>query len=91
MLVTKDAMLKEVVDGMTTTRCSFSMCNPPFFSSAEEKLGGSTPHCDRPAPSTFSSGTGGETVTEGGEVGFVRRMIEDSLELGERVRQAGAI
>lgn len=88
-LVSEDAMLKEVVDP-ETTHYAFSMCNPPFFKSEEEKLGGLSSHGDlRPLPSTFSTGTEKETTTEGGEVEFVKRMIEDSLTLRDRIRQVG--
>ena len=78
-------MLKEVVC-QGSQHYAFSMCNPPFFRSVEERLGALTSHSShRPPPATFSSGTDQETVTEGGEVGFVKRMIEDSMELRDRV------
>lgn len=79
-------MLKEVVEP-SVPQYAFSMCNPPFFESEGDRLGevGSR-GSQRPVPCTFSSGSTGETVTEGGEVGFVRRMIEDSLEMRDRVQ-----
>ena len=40
----------------------------------------------RPAPPTFSTGSEGETVVEGGEVEFVRRIINDSLVLKTKIR-----
>ena len=85
-LVAKDSMLKDVMDP-PPTRYDFTMSNPPFFKDEKERLGGLGSSCGvRPVPSTFSTGTGQETVTEGGEVGFVQRMIEDSLELRDRIR-----
>ena len=39
----------------------------------------------RPAPPTFNTGCEGETVTEGGELGFVRRIIHDSLILRTQI------
>lgn len=63
------------------------MCNPPFFKDREERYGGGATHSElRPPPGTFSSGTLGETVTAGGEVEFVKRIIRDSLTLRKRVR-----
>ena len=82
-LVSKNAMLEEVVRP-TSMQYAFTMCNPPFFESERERLGGLG---DRPAPATFCSGTEEETVTEGGEVGFVKKMIQESMELKGRVRQ----
>ncbi|KAF7595263.1 hypothetical protein BBP40_006763 [Aspergillus hancockii] len=62
----------------------FTMCNPPFYTSREELIS-SAQAKERPP---FSSCTGAdvEMVTEGGEVAFVSRMIEDSLRLREKVR-----
>lgn len=77
-------MLKEVVDP-NVSHYAFSMCNPPFFKSKEERLGG-TSDITRPPPATVNSGTESETVVKGGEVQFVKRMIEDSLELRDRVK-----
>ena len=79
-------MLKNAIE-TSVSQYSFTMCNPPFFKNKKDKFGDLTSHSSkRPAPSTFSSGAEVETITEGGEVGFVERIIEDSLELRERIR-----
>ncbi|XP_748950.2 DUF890 domain protein [Aspergillus fumigatus Af293] len=59
------------------------MCNPPFYSSREEMIA-SAEAKERPP---FSACTGDEVemVTEGGEIAFVHRMIEESLHLRKRV------
>jgi 23S rRNA A1618 N6-methylase RlmF len=54
----------------------FCMCNPPFFSSLEEKSEN---------PKAVCNATTGELVTEGGELAFIFKMIEDSLILRERI------
>ena len=78
-------MIKEALDP-SVPRYAFSMCNPPFFESEQDKLGAASSRgSQRPLPHTFSSGSTEETVTEGGEVGFVSQMIKDSLDLRERV------
>jgi methyltransferase len=84
--VSPSTILSGAVDD--TVRYSFCMCNPPFFKDGEERYGGgaNTRSELRPPPGTFSSGTLGETVTEGGEVEFVRKIIHDSLALRDRVR-----
>ena len=78
-------MLKEVVVS-TDRRYSFTTCNPPFFGSEGERLGGGLSRPHRPAPPTFSRGAKKEMVTEGGEVEFIRRIVVDSIELKDRVR-----
>ncbi|KAL3471817.1 hypothetical protein BJX99DRAFT_15390 [Aspergillus californicus] len=64
-------------------RLDFTMCNPPFYSSRDE-LVASAREKDRPP---FSACTGAEVemVTSGGEVSFVSRMIEESVQLREKI------
>ncbi|KAF4170252.1 hypothetical protein CNMCM6936_003440 [Aspergillus lentulus] len=64
-------------------RLDFTMCNPPFYASREEMVA-SAEAKERPP---FSACTGAEVemVTEGGEIAFVYRMVEESLRLRERV------
>ena len=65
----------------------FCMCNPPFFKDREEMLGLSTSRTGhRPIPHTQNTGNETETITEGGEIEFVKRIISDSLKLGTRIR-----
>ncbi|KAJ5775742.1 uncharacterized protein N7511_000753 [Penicillium nucicola] len=62
----------------------FTMCNPPFYTSRDELIQ-SAEQKSRPA---FSACTGAEVemVTRGGEVAFVKRMIEESLVLHDRIQ-----
>ena len=64
----------------------FCMCNPPFFGDGEERYGGVARSGSRPVPSTVSTGDVCETITAGGEVVFVQRIIRDSLKLRTTVR-----
>eukprot|EP00731_Ephydatia_muelleri_P035329 Em0114g13a len=64
----------------------FCMCNPPFFGDGEERYGGVARSGSRPVPSTVSTGDVCETITAGGEVEFVQRIIRDSLKLRTTVR-----
>ena len=85
-LVSDEVMLKEILDP-SVKQYSFTMCNPPFFASEKERFGELGSHSgQRPSPSTFSSGTTKEVVTEGGEVGFIQKIIRDSLELKDRIK-----
>ncbi|KAI9037421.1 DUF890 domain protein [Aspergillus affinis] len=70
-------------DRLGVDRLDFTMCNPPFYASRDELIS-SAEAKERPP---FSACTGAEIemVTGGGEVAFVSRMIEESLELRESV------
>ncbi|KAL2847437.1 hypothetical protein BJY01DRAFT_262995 [Aspergillus pseudoustus] len=67
-----------------TERLDFTMCNPPFYSSREEMVT-SAEEKERPP---FSACTGAEVemVTSGGEISFVSRMIEGSIQLREKIQ-----
>ncbi len=65
----------------------FCMCNPPFFKDKEERTGLSvTRSGHRPVPQTQNTGNETETITEGGELKFVERIIIDSLKLRMKIR-----
>lgn len=55
---------------------SFTMCNPPFFSDISEA-------CQNPNGTCTASDH--EAVTDGGEEGFVRKMIQESTEFPTKV------
>lgn len=60
------------------------MCNPPFYDSAASLLASAA--AKTLPPSSACTGTPGEMVYEdGGELGFARRMLEESLVFRERV------
>ncbi|KAL2002202.1 hypothetical protein VTN02DRAFT_425 [Thermoascus thermophilus] len=65
-------------------RLDFTMCNPPFYESQEEMVASAEAKARPP----FSACTGAEVemVTSGGEIAFVSRMIEESLQLRNRVQ-----
>ncbi|KAE8360555.1 DUF890 domain protein [Aspergillus caelatus] len=71
------------LDKLEVEGLDFTMCNPPFYTSREE-LVSSAQAKERPP---FSACTGAEVemVTQGGEVAFVSRMIEESLGLRQKV------
>lgn len=63
------------------------MCNPPFYSSQAEieQLAGDKDF----APHAVCTGSENEMITQGGEVAFVSRMIEESVAYGQRIRYGG--
>lgn len=62
----------------------FTMCNPPFYTSIDDMLVSAKKKSVPPL--SACTGSTGEMVTEGGEVAFVGRMIDESLALRDRVR-----
>ncbi|KAH8348908.1 hypothetical protein KR084_012390 [Drosophila pseudotakahashii] len=66
----------------------FCLCNPPFFdSNLPHPFGGNTRNPERrPAPNNARTGSQEELTCEGGEVQFVQRIIDESLENKMRVR-----
>ncbi|KAJ5794789.1 hypothetical protein N7457_001388 [Penicillium paradoxum] len=62
----------------------FTMCNPPFYTTRDELVQSAEQKNRIP----FSACTGAEVemVTNGGEVAFVKKMIEESLMLRDRIQ-----
>lgn len=65
-------------------KLDFTMCNPPFYSSAED-LAVSSAGKSGP-PSAVCTGAEIEMICPGGDAGFVLRMVEESRELKDTVR-----
>ena len=69
---------------LTNGSIDFTMCNPPFYSSTSDLLASASSK-SRP-PYSACTGAEVEMVTSGGELAFVKRMIEESQQLRERVQ-----
>ena len=71
------------------TSYDFCMCNPPFFQDSVDREGdrsnrtGTRPSPPNPPTSKMADH---ETVTKGGEVEFVGRILADSLKLCTKIR-----
>jgi len=64
-------------DQITASRVDFVMCNPPFFSSREDMLATYTNKA-RPPPAVCT-GADVEMITEGGDEGFILRIVNESV------------
>lgn len=62
----------------------FVMCNPPFYTSAED-MAASNDAKSR-APNAVCTGAEVEMICEGGDAGFVTRIVRESLILREKVQ-----
>jgi 23S rRNA (adenine1618-N6)-methyltransferase len=66
------------------------MCNPPFYSS-ESELQGNMEKIRKPEkrhlPNSINTGQLHESVfSDGGEVGFIKKMIDESIQIGKKIR-----
>ncbi|XP_065663992.1 RNA N6-adenosine-methyltransferase mettl16 [Hydra vulgaris] len=64
----------------------FTICNPPFFSEINDNIVSKNRTGHRPPPISQSTASDSESFTEGGEVEFVKRMIDESLLLKKKIR-----
>ncbi|XP_020284195.1 methyltransferase-like protein 16 isoform X2 [Pseudomyrmex gracilis] len=80
ILVNSDRIFKDVIED--DKFYDFSMCNPPFFESEgdDEKVEKAFP------PRNAPTGNEGELKIKGGEVAFVTKMIEESIEIRDRIK-----
>ncbi|KJZ79504.1 hypothetical protein HIM_00973 [Hirsutella minnesotensis 3608] len=72
------------IDDLGLDSIDFTMTNPPFYES-EDAMVQSSKSKSRP-PCTACTGSRTEMVVEGGEVAFVRRILNESLILRNRVQ-----
>jgi 23S rRNA (adenine1618-N6)-methyltransferase len=71
------------LDDLGIETADFTMCNPPFYTSKEDMH--NTWNKSEP-PSAACTGAEVEMITQGGDVGFVLRMIKESRSLSTRVQ-----
>nr|CAG4643884.1 EOG090X04JL [Lepidurus arcticus] len=65
----------------------FSMCNPPFFANEKDAISeNKSRKSNRHEPHSTPTGSLPETVVEGGEVAFVKTLIEESVQLKDQIR-----
>ncbi|KAG9585504.1 hypothetical protein KCU86_g15405, partial [Aureobasidium melanogenum] len=78
----EDALISPHAFGLD--KLDFTMCNPPFYSSAEDLAASSAGKSG--LPSAVCTGAEVEMICPGGDAGFVLRMVEESRELKHTVR-----
>ncbi|ETN37817.1 uncharacterized protein HMPREF1541_07440 [Cyphellophora europaea CBS 101466] len=71
---------------MGVHRVDFVMVNPPFYASAEEMR--ASARAKKRPPNSCCTGSEGEMICEGGEVGFVGRMIAESVAIRDAATMA---
>ncbi|VDN97245.1 unnamed protein product [Rodentolepis nana] len=81
--------LQQVFDNILPSQIIIDVviANPPFFENVVDAIGAdSTRSFARPPPKSTSSAARNESQTVGGEVGFARRLAEDSLRYRDNVK-----
>ncbi|KAH8681718.1 hypothetical protein BX600DRAFT_392618 [Xylariales sp. PMI_506] len=78
----KDPMIP--LDELNLTHIDFVMTNPPFYSSDSELL--ELAKQKSQPPNSACTGAPNEMVCDGGEVGFSKRILKESLVLQDRVQ-----
>lgn len=85
--VSDDTLLASAVD---KDRCyEFCMCNPPFYSCETEldpKIISHSRKLSRAPPHNAPTGSTLELASPGGEIGFIKRMLHDSMKLKNLIR-----
>ncbi|XP_023015508.2 U6 small nuclear RNA (adenine-(43)-N(6))-methyltransferase [Leptinotarsa decemlineata] len=82
--VEKDCLLQEVVHD---EEYDFCMCNPPFFGSTQELHPSfKSRNLSRPKPKNSFCASVNEVVVQGGEIDFITRLINESKQLGKKVK-----
>ncbi|KIJ61690.1 hypothetical protein HYDPIDRAFT_115472 [Hydnomerulius pinastri MD-312] len=78
-----EPILRPLQDDLSTV-FHFTMCNPPFYSSAEEVA--LSTEAKEHGPNAVCTGSENEMITPGGEVSFVSRIFTESLRHRTRCR-----
>ncbi|XP_046825269.1 U6 small nuclear RNA (adenine-(43)-N(6))-methyltransferase [Vespa crabro] len=78
--VDKNKILKETIEENETFH--FIMCNPPFFETEDT----SDKVIKQQPPRNAPTGSNKELSIEGGEKLFVTKMIEESIQIGEKIK-----
>ncbi|KAI1318164.1 Methyltransferase-like protein 16 [Mortierella claussenii] len=85
--IVKNASLKIFPDSLfpdNETRYDFCICNPPFYEDEldiQESLDGK-----KNQPQALCQGTSNEMITRGGELQFVKQMVDESRQWRHRIR-----
>lgn len=66
-------------------KLDFTICNPPFFADEKEMRQSINGETKSWKPNAVCTGSQNEMVCEGGDLGFVARMVDESIALREKV------
>ena len=73
------------LDGLATQQLNFTLCNPPFFNNSAEMEKSLSGDGKATGPNAICTGSNNEMICPGGDLGFVTRIVEESLVLRDKV------
>lgn len=85
MLQTTASMPLIPLEGLGTKQLDFTLCNPPFFTDSAEMEKSLSGEGKATGPNAVCTGSNNEMVCPGGDLGFVTRIVTESLVLREKV------
>ena len=88
--VKNDTILDELFKVIEDKEYDFLMCNPPFYCN-ESELQGDVENTRKPQkrhlPNSINTAQLHESVfSDGGEVGFIKKMIDESVQIGKKIK-----
>ena len=85
MLHTTPEMPLIPLDALSTQRLDFTLCNPPFFTDFAEMEKSLSGDGKATGPNAICTGSNNEMVCPGGDLGFVTRIVNESLIIRKKV------
>lgn len=85
MLHTTTSMSLIPLEGLGTQQLDFTICNPPFFTDSAEMEKSLSGEGKATGPNAICTGSNNEMICPGGDLGFVTRIVNESLVLREKV------
>ncbi|KAF2272044.1 uncharacterized protein EI97DRAFT_437319 [Westerdykella ornata] len=85
MLQTTDSISLIPLQYLGVEKLDFTICNPPFFSDEKEMRASMKGENKNWKPNAVCTGSEKEMVCSGGDLGFVTKIVEESLVLREKV------
>lgn len=85
MLHTTTSMPLIPLEALGTQQLDFTICNPPFFTDSAEMEKSLSGEGKATGPNAICTGSNNEMICPGGDLGFVTRIVNESLVLREKV------
>lgn len=85
MLHTTSKMPLVPLEALGTQQLDFTLCNPPFFTDSAEMEKSLSGEGKATGPNAICTGSNNEMIYPGGDLGFVTRIVEESLVLRSKV------
>ncbi|KAJ8117210.1 hypothetical protein OPT61_g1541 [Boeremia exigua] len=85
MLHTTSSMPLVPIEALGTQQLDFTVCNPPFFADSAEMEKSLSGEGKATGPNAICTGSNNEMICPGGDLGFVSRIVEESLLLRDKV------